>query len=300
MSARPRPIRPNTEIELDYAGLCHAAARRVLAAARLAIATRGRFSIALSGGTTPLGVYQQLASPATGSAAAWPLWHIFWGDERWAPPRSRYSNYQMACSALIDRVPVDRSQVHPLVPLSWAPLASGRTERVGHEGQAEAMEVAASAYEATLESELGVDNHFSAGCAGSAGSAGTGRRPPRIDLVLLGLGRDGHTASLFPGAGAVEERARWVVATPAPGGEGERSLPRLTLTLPVLNAAREVIFLASGIAKADVVAEVLEGADMPAPERRKPPLPAARVVPADGRLTWLLDEGAAGRLRPGP
>jgi 6-phosphogluconolactonase len=162
------------------------------------------------------------------------------------------------------------------------------------------MEAAASAYEATLESELGVDKHFSAGSAGSAGSASIGRRPPRIDLVLLGLGRDGHTASLFPGAGAVAERARWVVATPAPGGAGERSLPRLTLTLPVLNAAREVIFLASGIAKADVVAEVLEGADMPAPERRKPPLPAARVVPADGRLTWLLDEGAAGRLRPGP
>jgi len=292
MGARPRQSPPSIGIEPTYDQMCDAAAGRILAVARQAIAARGRFSVALSGGTTPRGVYQRLASPPLATAADWPIWHIFWGDERWVQPQNPHSNYQMACATLLDHVPVEPAQVHPMVPLGWAPPAPDRSQRVAREGMVGEPAEAASSYEVTLDGELGGDEDS------DAGLAGTGRRPPRLDLVLLGLGGDGHTASLFPGAMAVEEQSRWVVATPAPGGAGERDLPRLTLTLPVLNAAREVIFLVSGAAKSEIVAAVLKDAEGSVAERSPRPLPAARVAPADGQLTWLLDEDAADDLRP--
>jgi 6-phosphogluconolactonase len=124
------------------------------------------------------------------------------------------------------------------------------------------------------------------------------KQPPRFDLILLGLGDDGHTASLFPGSAAVEEARAWVVATPAPGGARERALPRLTLTLPVLNAARDALFLVSGRSKSTILATVL--GDIEPPERVPSPrrLPAARVAPTDGGLTWLVDADAASDLSP--
>ncbi len=278
MGVSPQQSRPSIQIEPTYAQLCDAAARMILAGAQQAIAARGRFSVALRGGSTPRGVYERLATAPLVAAADWPAWHIFWGDERWVPPRHPQSNYHMACTTLLDHVPVNPAQVHPMVPLGWESGAR--------------LAKAARAYEATLVSELDVDKSSDEGLARDS------RRPHGLDLVLLGLGGDGHTASLLPGARAVEEKNKWVVATPAPGGSGERELPRLTLTLPALNAAREVIFLVSGAAKSATVAAVLEGVGGPASEQRPQPLPAARVVPADGQLTWLLDEDAAGDLRP--
>ena len=283
-------MRASIEIEPNYDQMCDAAAGSVLAAARQAIAARGRFSVALSGGTTPRGVYQRLASSPMAAGADWPAWQIFWGDERWVPRRSPHSNYHMACVTLLDHVPVDPEQVHPMVPLGWVPPTAGGSEATGLEGVGAEPSAAASAYQGMLESELDTDED-------SEASPAVARcRPPRLDLVLLGLGDDGHTASIFPGARAVEETRRWVVATPAPGGKGERDLPRLTLTLPVLNAAREVLFLVSGAAKAEIAAAVLEGAGVHAAERRPQQLPAARVAPVDGQLTWMLDEDAAGDL----
>jgi 6-phosphogluconolactonase len=281
-------MRPGIEIEPDYDQLCDAAAQRILAVARRAIAARGRFSLALSGGTTPRGVYQRLASAPLAMSAAWPTWHIFWGDERWVSPQDSRSNYNMACAALLDHVPVDPARVFPMAPLGWTSPAADRPST-----EEATVATAASSYEVILESELDVDE------VSEATLTGTGRRPPRLDLVLLGLGGDGHTASLFPGASALQEESRWVVATPAPGGAAERALPRLTMTLPILNAAREVVFLASGAAKSEIVAAVLRDAGLPAPERRPQPLPAARVAPTDGQLTWLLDADAAGELGPG-
>ena len=285
-------MRARIEIEPTSDHLCNAAAGRILASARQAIAARGSFSIALSGGTTPRGAYRQLASPPLATAADWPLWQVFWGDERWVPPQDPQSNYHMACVTLLNHVPVDPARVHPMVPRGWASPAADRSQRVGRGGMGADSAEAASSYEGVLESELDVGG----GEDSDASRAPTECRPPRLDLVLLGLGADGHTASLFPGAKAVEETRRWVVATPAPGGEGERDLPRLTLTLPVLNAAREVIFLVSGAAKSRVVAAVLTDNGVKVPKRRALPLPAARVVPAEGRLTWLLDEAAAADL----
>ena len=262
MGVSPRRPRPSIQIEPTYARLCDVAARMILASAERAIAARGRFSVALSGGSTPRGVYERLATAPLAAAVNWPAWQIFWGDERWVPARHPLSNYHMACTTLLDHVPVDPERVHPMVPVGWELLAPDR------------LAEAACAYEVALANEAA------------------------LDLVLLGLGGDGHTASLFPGAEAVEEKSRWVVATPAPGGAGERELPRLTLTLLALNAAREVIFLVSGAAKSATVAAVLEDGGGAAPEPAPHLLPAARVAPTDGQLTWLLDEDAAGDLKP--
>jgi len=284
MDARPRPIRPRIQIEPDYARLCDVAARLVLASAQQAIATRGRFSVALSGGTTPRGLYERLAAAPLANVADWPAWHIFWGDERWVSPRDSRSNYHLACTALLDHVRVNPAQVHPMVPADRQTAAPDYPPRT----ELEAVDFAAGVYEGALVSELSV------AASSDAGPTGVSRRPPRIDLVLLGLGDDGHTASLFPGARALEEIHKWVVAAPAPGGAGELALPRMTMTLPVLNAAREVIFLVSGAAKSSVVAAVLEADDGTEAEQRPPLLPAARVVPSHGRLTWLLDQDAAG------
>jgi 6-phosphogluconolactonase len=190
---------------------------------------------------------------------------------------------------MLDHVLLVPIQVHPMVPVGCEPRVSDRSPWHELEDVAEA----ARAYEATLLRELevpGVPNQSLAGAS---------CRPPRLDLVLLGLGDDGHTASLFPGSTAVEEQHRWVVATPAPGGAEERELARLTLTLPVLNAAREAIFLVSGAAKSATVAAVLREGGGSSSASSPQPLPAARVLPARGQLTWLLDAGAASELSPG-
>lgn len=237
------------------ATLARAVAEHVVAQAADAVARRGRFLLVLAGGSTPRAAYEALASDAFASRVDWNRVHVFWGDERCVPPDDPRSNYRMAQEALLDRVAVPPAQVH-------------RIRGEDEPGRA------AAAYEHVLRDLLG-----------SEGPEG----PPRtgLDLVLLGLGADGHAASLWPGQAAVREPVRWVVAAYVEAV----AMWRITLTPVVINRAHHVSFVVSGAAKADRVREVLEGPRVP--DR----LPAQALQPVSGRLTWLLDETAASRLR---
>jgi 6-phosphogluconolactonase len=239
----------------DGAELARAAAEELTRRAADAVRARARFSVALSGGSTPRRLYRLLADPAQPfrDRIDWSATHFFWGDERHVPPDHPDSNYRMAREALLDVVPVPAGNVHRM-----------RGE------EADAARAAAE-HEAELRAFFSSD--FS--------------DQPRFDLVLLGLGADAHTASLFPGGEAVRERERWVVA---PWVEKLASW-RLTLTPPVLNRAAAVIFLVQGEEKAEAVRAVLEGD--PDPDR----YPAQVVRPENGDLLWLVDDAAASGLR---
>ncbi len=249
----------------DAAVLMRLAAEEVARRAESAVAARGGFTLALSGGSTPKGLYALLADPAEAFRARipWRQTHVFFGDERPVPPDHPDSNYGMARATLLAKVPVPPENVHRI--------------------RAEQADPAAAALE--YEQELCLA--FEMGAAGTGPAETRGLEPgqlPRLDLVLLGLGSDGHTASLFPGTTALEERAHLVVATWV-----ERlKTHRITLTLPVLDAARAVVFLVAGAEKAERVADVLQGSGAA--------LPASRVRPG-GELIWLLDTAAAAALR---
>ncbi len=206
---------------------------------------RGRFAMALAGGETPRRTYQLLAEPPLRDEVPWEIVHVFWGDERAVQPSDRRSNERMAREALLDRVPIPREQIHPI---RCFPDARD----------------AAWSYEAQLR-------RFFQG-------------PPRFDIALLGLGADGHTASLMPGSHALEERERWTAVVQA------YPLDRVTLTAPALDQAARIVFLVSGYAKARALHGVLEGP--PAPHR----LPAQLIRPAGGELDWLVDRDAASQL----
>jgi 6-phosphogluconolactonase len=219
-----------------------------------AIAARGLAWIALAGGRTPRAVYERLATPGT-PAIDWARVHVGFGDERLVPPDHADSNYAMARAALLARVPIPASQVHRMA------------------GEAASAETAAAAYETALVQAFGL----------SPGGW------PVFDLVLLGVGADGHTASLFPGTPALHERARLAVGVEAPTAPSRR----ITLTYPVLNAAREVVILTAGADKAAAVAHALavEGAIERCPVRG--------IRPAAGRVAWHLDAAAASGLPAG-
>jgi 6-phosphogluconolactonase len=190
------------------------------------------------------------------SQVDWSRVHILWGDERCVPPDHAESNYRMARETLLDRVPIPSAHVH----------------RIHGEDDPEA---AATRYEATLRAVLRTP----------AGRPGTGSGA-RVDLVLLGLGVDGHTASLFPGSAAAREHTRWAMAEYSTAA----SMWRVTLTPAVLNAAAEILFLVSGSAKAGILNRVLEG------PRRPGELPAQAIEPFNGRLRWFVDAEAAASL----
>lgn len=229
-----------------------ATAEALVAAAAEAIAARGRFLLVLSGGSTPKALYQLLATPAFAGRIDWARTEVFWGDERCVPPDDPSSNYRMAREALLDWVPINPQAIHRL-----------RGE--------DPPEQAAAAYEAELRRVFG--------------AAAT----PRFDVVLLGMGDNGHTASLFPHLTAVREAKRWVVAEFV----GEVSMWRLTLTPPALNAAARVLFVVVGADKADMLSRVLEG------PRDVDALPAQVIAPADGALTWMVDVPAGSKLGSG-
>lgn len=245
----------------DAPALTRLAAEEVVRRAEAALAERGRFAVALSGGSTPQALYALLADANEPFRARlrWEDTHVFFGDERHVPPDHPDSNYGMARAALLDKVPIPPGNVHRIRAELDAPTA--------------ALE-----YEAELRRVL--ESGFPGTSAG--GAAG---ELPRLDLVLLGLGADGHTASLFPGSTALLEAARLVVA---PWVDRLKSY-RITLTLPALGAARAIAFLVSGAGKAARVADVLEGAGAS--------LPAGRVRADGGDLLWLLDAPAASLLR---
>jgi 6-phosphogluconolactonase len=230
--------------------LADAVARQIVILAADAIATNGRFRLALAGGSTPRAAYALLASEAFARQVEWGRVDLLWGDERCVPPDDPRSNYRMAKEALLDRVPIPRPQVH----------------RIRGEDD---PECAAADYERELHRLLDRDP---------------------LDLVLLGLGGDGHTASLCPGQAAVRETERWVVAVPAPTGD----LWRVTLTPAVLNRARNVSFIVAGASKARRLEQVLRGPLAP------DVLPAQAIRTPAGRLTWMVDGAAAGRLGAEP
>lgn len=236
------------EVLPSPAAVAEAAGRIFAQAAAEAVAKRGQFTVALSGGSTPEALYRWLVEPDHAGQVDWSRTHVFFGDERCVPPQDERSNYGKARETLLARVPLPSEHVHHIAG-----------ELPPEEGAAQyARELA---------------QHFGA------------QDLPRFDLILLGMGDDGHTASLFPGMPALEERERWAVSTDVP--EYVRPhVPRVTLTFPVLNAARRVLFLVTGQGKAARVAEVLSGAST---------LPAVRVRPVDGELVWLLDEAAAAK-----
>ena len=248
MATEPRIIvRPNLQ------ELSREAAARFQRLADDSIAAAGRFSVALSGGSTPRALYGLLAEPPFREAIDWPRVHLFWGDERFVPPDHPDSNYRLARETFISRASIPAGNVH----------------RIPTEGRH--PEAAATQYEETL-------HRFFAVPKGGV---------PRFDLVLLGLGADGHTASLFPGSPALSESHRLVVATHVP----KLAAWRLTLTPPMLRGARHVVFLVSGSEKAHALQEVLEGPYDP--ER----LPAQLVRLEEGDVTWLVDEAAASLLQ---
>jgi 6-phosphogluconolactonase len=231
--------------------LTRAAAAAFVERAARAVQARGIFSVALSGGTTPRSIYSLLASDASMRARVpWERTHFFWGDERHVPPDHADSNYRMACEAMLVKVPVPAANIHRI------------------KGEYADARSAADEYEADLREFFKLAPH----------------ELPRFDLVLLGMGQDGHTASLFPGTDALGERTRLVVANWV---EKFKAF-RITMTLPVLNNAASVIFFVSGAEKAAVLRDVLEG------ERGR--FPSQLIHPADGGLLWLVDAGAAGLL----
>ena len=242
----------------DLAALGAAAAEEFAELAAEAEARRGRFAVALAGGSTPRGLYRLLAEAPTRDRVAWDRIEWFWGDERAVPPDHPDSNYGMAAAALLGKFDLPPERVHRI-----------RAEQT--DGEA-----AARAYQEEIARAFGVDPEGP---------------PPAFDLILLGLGADGHTASLFPHTPALRERRRWVVShfVPALGAE------RITLTLPILNRAREVRFLVAGAEKAAPLRAVLEG------PRDPEMLPAQSIHPEAGRLIWLADRAAAAALRsPSP
>jgi 6-phosphogluconolactonase len=237
------PVR--VEVAKDPEALAHGVADWIT---ELAGKSHGRFAICLSGGSTPRRLYQLLAETPYRDALPWDRVHWFWGDERFVPWDHPDSNYRMANEAMLSRAPVPPQNIHGIAT-TGTPV------------------VAARAYERVLKSYYGAE------------TLDPGR--PLFDVDLLGLGPDGHTASLFPGTSVLEERNRWVAEI-----VGARPEPRITLTYPVLESTRHTAFLAAGADKREMLARALAGDQV---------LPAARLSPA-GELVWHVDEAA----RPQP
>jgi len=232
----------------DAADLSERAAEEFVRLARQAIQLAGRFTVALSGGSTPKALNALLALPGFARRISWNRVHLFWGDERCVPPDHAESNFRMVEETLISKIQIPHDNVHR--------MAGEKTPQI-----------AALEYEAELKDFFELAD----------GAL------PRFDLILLGLGEDGHTASLFPGSAALNDGEHLVVAAYV-----ERlKAYRLTLTVPVLNAGKEVVFLVAGASKAAIMKELLGG------EASAINYPAARVQLREGRLTWMITADAA-------
>ncbi len=248
---------PSVRILPDAAAVQRAGAEAVAARLEAAVRARGVAFLALSGGSTPKGLYAQLADPAGPFRARvpWQAVHVFWGDERHVPPDHPESNYRLAHDGLLAHVPVPPAHVHRI------------------RGEEPDAAVAAAAYAREMAGAFGAHGRLEDGW-------------PRFDLALLGMGADGHTASLFPGTDAVHEATRWAVAVWVP----QLQAHRISLTAPVLNRAAAVVFLVTGAEKAETLAAVLEG------PRRVDVYPSQAVRPVGGELLWLVDRAAGARL----
>lgn len=232
--------------------MSEAAARLFTATSAEAVSLRGRFTAALSGGRTPVELYTQLAKAPLASQIPWARVHLLWSDERCVPPNHPDSNYRMVRELLLDHVPIPPANVHRMP------------------GEMDPVEAAARYEEQLREFFIPRGNGF-----------------PVFDFILLGLGEDGHTASLFPGTRTIRESARWVLGHYVDEQKGWR----ITLTPPVINAARKVVFIVAGTGKASVLRDILEGPYQP------DLLPAQVVRPDGGELLWMLDRDAAALLK---
>jgi 6-phosphogluconolactonase len=240
------PLKSEIIVQETLERLSVAAAGLFAMRARVCVQQKRRFTVALSGGSTPQGMYKVLAQEPFLSETPWPRVHVWWVDERCVAPNDPWSNYGAAKRQFLDRVPLPPDQIHPMP-----------AEMVPEQGARHYQDALTCHFQLQAE-EL-----------------------PAFDLICLGIGTDGHTASLFPGQEGLKEEKRLVMAVTG----GDPDVDRLTLTLPVINRARHVVFLVAGKEKAGIVKAVL------GPE--KPSMPAQRVQPAKGRLTWILDRDAA-------
>ncbi len=235
----------------NLAQLSQAGAAFIRELARIDFRQQRRFSLVLSGGSTPGKLFTQLSNGTTQSALDWEQTDLFWGDERCVPPDAQESNYNLARSTLFARAIIPEENIHRI------------QGELGAEKAAEAYQL-----------------HLEAYCRSS------GMDHPEFSCVLLGIGPDGHTASLFPGTAALQEQQRWVAPVPAP--QADPPVDRVTLTYPLLNSARTVLLLASGPGKADILHALFK--DPQAAEK----YPAARLKPV-GRFVLLADEDALAR-----
>ena len=240
----------------DGATIAKRAAEKFVEAAKTAASERGSFSVALAGGSTPKALYGLLANdPALRAQVPWDKMQVFFGDERHVPPDHADSNFRMASEALISKAPLKPEQVHRI------------------KGEYPDTEKAALEYEQVLRSEF----HLAAGAL------------PRFDLILLGMGNEGHTLSLFPGTKALHDNGRLVMRN----WVGKLFTERVTMTAPVANNAALVIFMVTGTDKASALKAVLEGPNEPEQ------LPSQLIQPKNGTLLWLVDPAAAAMLSIG-
>lgn len=240
---------PEVRVVPDEEALAHAAAELFTTFSRDAVASRNRFTVALSGGSTPRRLYSLLGLPPYREGIGWNALHIFWVDERCVPPGHAESNYTLVRDTLLSHVPVPDRNIHRIQ---------------GEEGP----ERAASLYEEELKMFFGASE------------------VPVFDLILLGVGEDGHIASIFPGSSVTSEIARLVM----PAYRDPPELNRVTMTLRVLNNADQIVFLVAGDRKQDILHKILSS-------KHAGTCPAGLVQAMHGRLTWLLDERAAKKLR---
>lgn len=245
------------EVFDDAESLAVAAANYVASAVIGDVNARGRCTIALSGGSTPQRTYELLARKPLCGTVSWPHVHVFWGDERCVGVDDGRSNERMARRALLDHVPIDERNVHP--------IRCPQSSRLARDPRQPDTSSAALSYDALLRRELAESNG-------------------QLDLVLLGIGDDGHTAALFPHSPALDETTRWTAQVQKPGED----IDRITMTLPLLNRARRVVFIVSGASKASTLRVIINdggGVDR---------LPAALVSASN--VVWLIDKDAASML----
>jgi 6-phosphogluconolactonase len=238
------------EVLSDLEALSLHAASIFVSASKNSIAAKKRFAVAISGGSTPRRFYALLGSDAYRHRVDWQYVHFFWADERCVPKEDEASNFRTAFDTFLSKIALPEKNIHRI------------------KGE-EAPDEAARDYEEEIRGFFGESER------------------PRFDLIILGIGEDGHTASLFPGSKSLEERVRLAI----PVYLGEPSKNRITLTLPVLSNADQILFLAAGPSKAGVLSEILRDG-----EKRKW-FPAGLVRPAHGNMMWLIDQEAARKLR---
>lgn len=233
----------------DTLALSKAGVELFINAAVEAVRERGQFLVALTGGSSPLHLYQLLAQSPNRERVPWSQTYIFWGDERWVPLTDDRSNANMAYEAFLNNVPIPNDQIYPMWEEDVEPEAFARQ------------------YEELLEEYFGPST-------------------ASFDLILLGMGDDGHTASLFPGTDVLQEQSSWVQAYYLE----QQEMYRITLTAPVINKARKIVFLTFGAKKADALHEVLEG------DYNPEKYPAQLIKPQQGEVVWLVGKAAATRL----